>query len=120
VHALWERWRSNGRSLTAPALLHYEIANGLYRCKPAAEVQQAPDAVLALPGELTSEAALPVEAFLLARRLQSVWRLAFSWIVVWVTSTMAFWTTSRCPRSSERRNPASSDALMPVKAIISV
>ena len=31
IHQLWERWETDNRQLVAPALLHYEVVNGLYR-----------------------------------------------------------------------------------------
>jgi predicted nucleic acid-binding protein len=74
VHALWEGWHAACRPLVAPPLLHYEVANALYRYERAgemtqAEVHQALDAALGLPVRLVDDPILHVEAVLLARRL---------------------------------------------------
>ncbi len=74
VHALWTRWQAQGRVLVAPSLLYYEVANALFRYEQAGELtgeegQQALGAALTLPVELSSGAAVHVEAVLLARRL---------------------------------------------------
>lgn len=73
VHGLWEAWRSANRTLVASTLLHYEVANALYRYGRAGElieeeVQQALDTALALPVQLLGDNALHVEAVLFARR----------------------------------------------------
>jgi predicted nucleic acid-binding protein len=74
VQALWEEWHAAGRPFVAPCLLHYEVANALYRYERAGEmteveVQQALDAALGLPVRLVDDPALHVAAVLLARRL---------------------------------------------------
>lgn len=74
VHEIVSSWQTDRRGLAAPALLHYEVANALYRYEQmgqlaAEEVQQALDAALALPIALAGDAALHLEAVLLARRL---------------------------------------------------
>ena len=73
VYVLWEAWQSADRTLVAPTLLYYEVANALYRYEKAGElteveVQQALDTVLALPVQLIGDNALHVEAVLFARR----------------------------------------------------
>lgn len=74
VHALWQGWHSAGCTLWSPALLHYEVANAVYRYEQAGEltsneVQQVLGAALALPVRLSGESSLHVDAVLLARRL---------------------------------------------------
>lgn len=73
IHGLWEAWQSANRTLVAPTLLHYEVANALYRYEKAGEltgeeVHQALDTALALPVQLVGDNALHVAAVLLARR----------------------------------------------------
>ncbi|MDF1556145.1 MAG: type II toxin-antitoxin system VapC family toxin [Deferrisomatales bacterium] len=74
VHGLWEAWQAADRTLVAPTLLYYEVANALYRYEKAGEllgeeVQQALDTALALPVQRIGDNALHVEAALLARRI---------------------------------------------------
>jgi predicted nucleic acid-binding protein len=75
VHDLWEDWQAAQRELVAPALLHYEVANALYRYERAGElrpdeVHQALDAGVRLPLRLVEDPALHAEAVILARRFE--------------------------------------------------
>jgi len=100
VHALWSDWQADGRVLTAPSLLNYEVANALFRYEQTGEltgeeVQQALAAALALPIELATEASLHADAVLLARRLGL--RAAYdAHYLAWAGRTGAeFWTADR-------------------------
>ena len=100
VQDLVERWRSEGRILAAPALLHFGVANALYRCEQAGDltaddVQQALDAALALKVELAGEAALHVEAVLLARRLGLKATCEAHHLVLAERIGAEFWTRTR-------------------------
>ena len=57
VQELWENWASEEYRLAAPALLYYEVTNGIYRYQKAglirpATAQEALGTALALPVEL--------------------------------------------------------------------
>ena len=70
----WETWLSEGRSIHAPHLLAYEVANALYRYHRAgylslAAVELALDAALGLPLRLESPGALHLAAVRLAADL---------------------------------------------------
>jgi predicted nucleic acid-binding protein len=71
IQHLWEHWDSEGRSLAAPTLLYYEVANALYRYQhlgylSASAVQLSFRAALALPLELHGEPDLHWRALSLA------------------------------------------------------
>ena len=71
IQHLWEHWDSEGRTLAAPTLLYYEVANALYRYQhlgylSASAVQLSFRAALALPLELHGEPDLHWRALSLA------------------------------------------------------
>jgi predicted nucleic acid-binding protein len=100
VHALWEGWQSAGRPLVAPSLLHYEVANALFRYEQAGElaeeeVQQALDAALGLSLRLIGDSALHVAAVLLARRLQLAATYDAHYLALAERLGAEFWTADR-------------------------
>jgi predicted nucleic acid-binding protein len=63
----WERWMKAEATIVAPALLYYEVTNGLYRYQragilPPEAVEKALVAALALPIELVSNTELHTRA----------------------------------------------------------
>lgn len=71
VHAQWETWAQENCRLVAPALLYYEVTNGLYQYQkagvlPVEAVNKSLAAALALPIELVSDSALHKRAKALA------------------------------------------------------
>lgn len=100
VQGLWEAWQSSGRTLVAPTLLHYEVANALYRYEKAGElteeeVQQALDTVLGLPVRLTGDNSLHVEAVLLARRAGLTATYDAHYLALAERLGAEFWTADR-------------------------
>ncbi len=73
VQQLWEQWADERRQLAAPTLLHYEVANALYRYQALgltspSSAQLALRAALALPIHLHGEPDLHRRALELAQR----------------------------------------------------
>src|SRR5436305_14053494 len=73
IGALWEQWDHEGRELTAPNLIHYEILNALYQYEKHGKlssdrVTEAFDIALVLPIRLYSDFALHLRAIQLARQ----------------------------------------------------
>jgi predicted nucleic acid-binding protein len=73
VHQLWEQWEIDGRHLIAPALLHYEVTNALYRYQKqgfmsVSSAQSALEAALTLPLQIHSESDFHRNALDLATR----------------------------------------------------
>ena len=57
IHQLWQQWEVDNRQLVAPALLHYEVTNGLYRYQKqglmtSSTARSALEAALTLPLQL--------------------------------------------------------------------
>jgi len=74
VVRLWEQWDAEGKQLTAPTLLYYEVTNALYRYQKQrlmseSAVRLALQAALALNLQLHSDASLHQRALELAERL---------------------------------------------------
>ena len=70
----WQAWLANGRSLIAPRLLHYEIANALHKARrrdeiDASAVQHAMVRLIALPVDIADDDTLSLEALTLADEL---------------------------------------------------
>jgi len=73
IRSLWEQWDLEHRDLVAPALIHYEVSNALYRYErhgslSAETVAEALDAALGLPIRLYSDSALHLRAVEMARQ----------------------------------------------------
>lgn len=71
VVTLWQGWRRSGAQLVAPALLHYELVNGIHQYRRRGELSaegadQALAGALALPIVLQREIELHQRAFEMA------------------------------------------------------
>lgn len=75
VHAHWERWMDEQRTIICPALLTFEVTNALHQqwrhnLLTAATVEQLVNELNSLPMQVQTHSELHVRAALLARRLR--------------------------------------------------
>jgi predicted nucleic acid-binding protein len=100
VRRLWDRWDAEGRQLTAPTLLYYEVANALYRYRrqglmSLAAVRLALKAALSLPLHLHGEADLHQRALRLAERFSLPATYDAHYLALAEQLGAEFWTTDR-------------------------
>jgi predicted nucleic acid-binding protein len=100
IENLWDGWIAAGRTITAPRLLYYEVANGLYRCiapgtLTAEAVRQALAAVLALPIQINHDVELHNAAVAMAARFSLPAAYDAHYLALSERLGAEFWTADR-------------------------
>jgi predicted nucleic acid-binding protein len=97
VRALWEQWDAEGRKLSAPTLLLYEVGNALFQYERAglmtsSSVRAALEAALALPIELYGGSDLHRLAVELAERFSLAAAYDAHYLALAESLEAEFWT----------------------------
>lgn len=100
VQERWEEWQRDGTEALAPALLHFEVANALYRYHSAGPmsldwVRTALAAALALPVRVETDAQLHLRAVGLAARLALPAVYDAHYLALAESLALPFWTADR-------------------------
>lgn len=98
IPPLWERWRSERRTLIAPLWLRYEVTNALHRLRAANTLsdevtQSALRSVLDLPVGLRSDPELRVQALAVAARFRLPAAYDAHYLALSARERAEFWTT---------------------------
>jgi predicted nucleic acid-binding protein len=100
VNRLWAQWDSDGKQIAAPALLHYEVTNALYRYQrhgllSGSSVRLALQAAFSLPINLHAEPGLHWQALEWADRLSLPAVYDAHYVAVAANLGAELWTTDK-------------------------